>query len=131
MPNYTNTAVWNETVPTIDTTDPLLGGDENAPINVPGRALVQRTSYLKAEVDALGLSAQYGDSSFGPIDGRTITHNLGHTNYVVSVHATEDPNGELGEVWIQYAANSFTIRNTGSFEGGLRWGLTVGTQFGA
>lgn len=62
-----------------------------------------------------------GDFSFAGTRGQTITHNLGHTNYVVNASATSDTGGDLGDVYVSRAANAFTVYNTGGYRGGARY----------
>ena len=62
-----------------------------------------------------------GDFSFAGTRGQTVTHNLGHTNYVVNVSATADTGGDMGDVYISRAANAFTVYNTGGYRGGGRY----------
>ncbi|MBW2673197.1 MAG: hypothetical protein JRD89_07255 [Deltaproteobacteria bacterium] len=56
-------------------------------------------------------------STFAGSDGRTITHNYGHTAYQVNINPTADPAGFLGEVWVSKAANTVVIYNSGSARG--------------
>jgi hypothetical protein len=67
-----------------------------------------------------GTTAQ-GDLTFAGTRGQTVTHNLGHTNYVVNVSATADTGGDLGDVYVSRAANAFTVYNTGGYRGGARY----------
>ena len=62
-----------------------------------------------------------GDFAFAGTRGQTVTHNLGHTNYVVNVSATADTGGDMGDVYISRAANAFTVYNTGGYRGGGRY----------
>ncbi len=56
-------------------------------------------------------------STFNGQDGRTITHNFGHTNYQVIVNPTADPQGFLGEIWFSKSANTVVVYNSGSAVG--------------
>lgn len=67
-----------------------------------------------------GTTAQ-GGLAFAGTRGQTVTHNLGHTNYVVNVSATADTGGDMGDVYISRAANAFTVYNTGGYRGGGRY----------
>ncbi|MGB9826693.1 MAG: hypothetical protein ACPLRU_08470, partial [Desulfofundulus sp.] len=62
-------------------------------------------------------------STFNGTSGRTITHNLGHTNYIVNIVPLQDTGGDLGDVYIAKAANAFTVYNTGGFTGSFRYQL--------
>lgn len=130
MPTFTDTAEWVASVPTLAFGLQATGGDENANMNVPMRDLNRRLVYLRGRVDALSLDSVWGTGDFDPVDGFTVTHDLGTTAYHVTCLPTSNPGGELGEVWIEIGENAFTIHNTGSWTGPLRWGLVRGTQFG-
>jgi hypothetical protein len=56
-------------------------------------------------------------STYNGPTGRTITHNYGHTNYMVIVNPKADPAGNLGEVWFSKSANTVIIYNSGSARG--------------
>jgi hypothetical protein len=127
---YTEDPTWVEDVDTYATDTSLLGGDEDSPLNRPIRDLFKRTAWARSVLLTLGLSAQHGSDTFDPESGTTITHNLGHSEYAVDVIPTEDPGGELGEVWVDIQDDDFTIHNSGTFDGGLRWKLIVGTEAG-
>lgn len=72
---------------------------------------------LDARLDVMDARSSQGESTFASTTGRTITHNLGHTNYTVNYAVLQDTLGDLGDVWISKAANAFTIYNTGGFTG--------------
>lgn len=65
-----------------------------------------------------------GDSTFAGTAGRTITHNLGTTNYTVDYILLDNPWGYLGEVWFSIGANSFTIYNSGIATTAFRYKIT-------
>ena len=130
MPNFTETAAW-VSVAQLEDGQPAGANGEDDVSNAPHRDHVKRAAYLKAQLELLGLSSQYGDSTFAGSGGQVITHNLGHTEYSAHVHATADSGGALGDVWIVYGTNTITIYNSGAFTGTLRWGLVVGTELGA
>lgn len=54
-----------------------------------------------------------GSSQFNSISGRAITHNLGHTNYRVSIFPTQNPQGYLGEIWLNKEPNRIIVYNSG------------------
>lgn len=141
MGKIKETSTWVEDIYQIEVTDPALGG-ESGPINTAPRQLANRTLYLKAHMDgaeneirqarggktslaerisALEATTAQGDFSFAGTRGQTVTHNLGHTNYVVNVSATADTGGDMGDVYISRAANAFTVYNTGGYRGGARY----------
>lgn len=138
-------AQWEEAVYQIEETDPVLGGPDGID-NLPHKHLANRTAYLQQEQDALKAEIQaargglasldarldaletqtlQGESTFASTAGRTITHSLGHTNYIVNVVPLADTGGDLGDVFISKAANAFTIYNTGGFTGAFRWQLVT------
>lgn len=55
--------------------------------------------------------------AFNGDSGRTITHNYGHTDYMVIINPVADPAGFLGEVWISKAANTAVVYNSGAATG--------------
>jgi hypothetical protein len=65
-------------------------------------------------------------STFAGSAGRTITHNLGHTNYSVDVKPTADPDGTLGEVWVQKNSNTAVIFNSGAWRGAFDYTIVAG-----
>lgn len=143
MANLAEVAQWEAGVYQIEQTDPVLGGPDGVD-NLPHKHLANRTVYLKQRQDALvneitaaragrpsladrlaAMETQtlQGDSTFAGLAGRTVTHNLGHTNYIVNIRALQDTQGDLGDVWIVRAANTFTVYNTGGFLGSFRYQL--------
>ena len=141
MGKLKETAQWENDIYQIEVTDPALGG-ESGPVNTAPRQLANRTRYLKEHVDsaereivqarggkntlaerinALEETTAQGDFAFAGTRGQTITHNLGHTNYVVNASATADTGGDMGDVYISRAANAFTVYNTGGYRGGGRY----------
>jgi hypothetical protein len=139
----TETPQWEESIYLIAESDPVQGGPDGVD-NRPHKELANRTAYLKQEQDALktevvtarggyaSLEARLdaletqtlqGESTFNSTAGRTITHNLGHTNYIVNIVPLEDTQGDLGDVFVSKAANVFTVYNTGGFTGAFRYQL--------
>jgi len=59
-------------------------------------------------------------STFAGESGQTITHNVGHQNYVVNVEVTENPAGDLGEFWVTKNANTVTVHNSGGARTGFK-----------
>jgi len=55
--------------------------------------------------------------AFAGSTGYTITHNYGHTDYQVIINPVADPAGFLGEIWINKAANTAVVYNSGSATG--------------
>ena len=62
-----------------------------------------------------------GSATFAGPAGRTITHDLGHTDYHVTVTPTDDPLGFLGEVWVIKSANAVVVYNSGSATTSFEW----------
>lgn len=143
MANLQETPQWETGVYQIEETDPVMGGPDGID-NLPHKHLANRTAWLKQERDKMAneiaaaragkasLSARLddletqtmqGDSAFAGNAGRSITHGLGHTNYIVNLTALDDTQGDLGDVRIARAANAFTVYNTGGFRGQFRYQL--------
>ena len=143
MANLAETATWEAGVYQIEETDPVQGGP-NGVDNLPHKHLANRAKYLKQEqdglkseittarstfanldarLDALETQTLQEESTFNSTSGRTISHSLGHTNYIVNVVSLADTGGDLGDVYISKAANAFTIYNTGGFTGAFRYQL--------
>lgn len=141
MANITETATWDAGVYQIEETDPVQGGP-NGVDNAPHKNLANRTKYLKQEQDAVrgeinsarggyaNLGARLvaletqtlqGESNFNSTSGKTVSHSMGHVNYMVNVVPLADTGGDLGDVFITKAANAFTVYNTGGFVGSLRY----------
>ena len=141
MGKLKETSTWENDIYQIEVTDPALGG-ENGPVNTAPRQLANRTQHLKDRADSvenelaaarggksslaeringLDMATSQGDFSFAGTRGQTITHNLGHTNYVVNASATADTGGDLGDVFVARAANAFTVYNTGGYRGSARY----------
>lgn len=53
-----------------------------------------------------------GEVELGGAAGVTVTHNLGHTNYLVKLTPLAD-GGRVGEVWYTKASNTLVVYNTG------------------
>ena len=67
-------------------------------------------------------SHSMGSSNFAGSGGVTITHNLNLNNYDVSIKASANAAGALGEIWItDIAVNSFVVRNSGIAVTGFTW----------
>lgn len=143
MANLAETASWEAGVYQIEETDPIQAGP-NGVDNLPHKHLANRTSYLKqqqdalaaeittarstyanlnARLDALRTQTMQGESTFASTSGRTVTHNLGHTNYIVNIVALADTGGDLGDLYITKTANAFTVYNSGGFTGAFRYQL--------
>ena len=143
MANLNETAKWEEGIYQIEEADPVMGGPDGID-NLPHKHLANRTAYLKQEHEKVaneiaaarggkaslsdrlaGLETQtlQGESTFAGTAGRSISHNLGHTNYIVNLTALEDTQGDLGDVRVARAANAFTVYNTGGFRGQFRYQL--------
>lgn len=141
MGKLKETSTWENDIYQIEVTDPALGG-ENGPVNTAPRQLANRTRYLKDKADSvegelaaarggkstlaeringLDMATSQGDLTFAGTRGQTVTHNIGHTDYVVNVSATADTGGDLGDVFVARAANAFTVYNTGGYRGSARY----------
>jgi hypothetical protein len=54
------------------------------------------------------------NSTFNSTTGRTVTHDLGHTNYEIAVTPIANPGGYLGEIYVTKNTNNCVIYNSGS-----------------
>jgi hypothetical protein len=143
MANLAETATWEAGVYQIEETDPVQGGP-NGVDNLPHKHLANRAKYLKQEqdavkselaaargtydnldarLDAMATQTLQGESTFNSTSGRTISHSLGHTNYIVNLVPLTTTDGDLGDVYISKASNAFTVYNTGGFTGTFRYQL--------
>jgi len=143
MANLPEQTAWEAGVYLIEEADPVQGGPEGID-NLPHKHLANRTGYLKQQQDSLkseiaaargtygNLGARLasletetmqGESGLASTSGKTVTHSLGHINYIVNVVAIQDTGGDLGDLFISKAANAFTVYNTGGFTGSFRYQL--------
>lgn len=86
-------------------------------INAEVQAAREGKASLLANLQSIRLALQSGSANFGGTTGTTITHNLGTTNFRVSITPTANPDGYLGEVWVVKSSNTMTIFNSGDFRG--------------
>lgn len=127
----------------IEEVDPVQGG-VNGIDNLPHKQLANRAAYLKQQMDAaqseittarstfgnlgarldsLNTQTLQGESIFASTSGKTVSHSLGNTNYIVNVISIQDTGGDLGDIFISKASNAFTVYNTGGFVGSFRYQL--------
>ncbi len=144
MANLEESANWEEGIFQIETTTPALGGADG-PVNTAPRQLANRTQYLKAQTDSLNAAVKaaagsagsidarfraverttaMGDFQYGSTDGATVQHGIGNTNYSVYVTPLVQTGGDLGDVYVDKSANSFTVYNSGGFTGKGRYQIT-------
>ncbi len=144
MANLNESATWEIGIFQIETTTPALGGPDG-PVNTAPRQLANRTQYLKKQTDSLNAAVAAAAGSAGSIDARfravekvtamadfkfastsgvTIAHNIGSTNYSVNITPSQNTGGDLGDVYVDKASNSFTIYNSGGFTGTGRYQIT-------
>lgn len=96
---------------------------------VTGLSLIDKTNTLKTSVDNLNNTVsttiqnsidsinnlfKVGSSNFNGTAGVVIPHTKGDLNYRVLPIPTQNPNGYLGEVWVEKAATSFKVLCSGS-----------------
>lgn len=87
-------------------------------------AVNEINAYLKDGIDADTLDGYHssdllevklkGSSTFNSDTGTIINHAFGHTNYYPVITPTVNPNGYLGEVWVEKADYSFKVVCSGS-----------------
>lgn len=144
MANLSETAKWEDGIFQIETTTPALGGADG-PVNTAPRQLANRTQYLKQQTDKLNSAVTAAAGSAGSIDARfkavektsamgdftyngmtgaTVPHSIGHTNYSVHVTPSKTTGGDLGDVYVDRAKNSFTVYNSGGYTGAGRYQIT-------
>lgn len=135
------TTQWENTIRQLEVSDPALGGPDG-PVNIAPRQLANRTQYLKSELGkaqseitkarggkttlaerlaALETQTLQGDLSYAGTTGVTVSHTLGTTNYTVNIMPIANTNGDLGDVYVNKAANAFTVYNTGGYRGQARY----------
>lgn len=144
MANLSEQAKWEDGIFQIEPSTPALGGADG-PVNTAPRQLANRTQYLKQRIDstdntlrqaagsagsidarlrAVEKTTTQGNFNFGGTEGTTIPAAIGNTNYTVYVEPNVQTNGDLGDVYVDRSANSFTVYNTGGFTGSGRYQVT-------
>ena len=144
MANLSETAKWEDGIFQIETTTPALGGPDG-PVNTAPRQLANRTQYLKQQTDGLNsvvvaaagssgsIDARFravekasamGDFKYNGMTGTTVPHDIGNTNYSVYVTPSQVTGGDLGDVYVDRAKNSFTVYNSGGYTGNGRYQIT-------
>ena len=144
MANLNESATWETGIFQIETTTPALGGPDG-PVNTAPRQLANRTQYLKQQTDKLNAivtaaagnaesinarlkkdekNTAMGDFNFSSTAGATIPHNIGNTDYSVYITPSVTTGGDLGDVYVDRAKNSFTVYNSGGFVGAGRYQIT-------
>lgn len=101
------------------------GADALAPGDIGAASAADLAAHLADTVQngVHGINEVQGETTFASTSGRTVSHSLGHTNYIVNVVPIQDTGGDLGDVFISKASNAFTIYNTGGFTGSFRYQL--------
>lgn len=84
---------------------------------VNNKALNSNISLTASDVGAIATPITGSSTFVAAPSTRTITHNLGHTNYRFLWVCTGNSNGFLGEVSITKNANTVVVATTGSFTG--------------
>lgn len=86
-------------------------------------ALDEIQTNVNALNNAIGVGAASSTGKFGGPTGTTITFaNQGGTSYLVLVTPSEDPEGNLGEVWVvNNSATQATVYNSGTATTGFRF----------
>lgn len=144
MANLSETEKWEDGIFQIETTTPALGGPDG-PVNTAPRQLANRTQYLKQQTDRLNeavdaaagsagsIDARFravektsamGDFSYNGMTGTTVPHSIGNTSYSVYVTPSQTTGGDLGDVYVDRAKNSFTVYNSGGYASNGRYQIT-------
>lgn len=77
-------------------------------LNKPAENIVEALNNIK------GYTLK-GTANFNSTLGTVISHSIGHLNYIVLPPTpTQNPNGYLGEVWVEKAMNSFVVKCSGT-----------------
>jgi hypothetical protein len=76
--------------------------------------LTKEKSNLVNAINEIKQQIMRGASTFNGNTGTVINHSIGHLNYSVSVTPTGNPNGYLGEVWVEKSINSFKVYCSGT-----------------
>lgn len=99
----------------INLQNPSTGVWEPIPIDADKLGGKPPSYYAKA-TDLVGIAGykMAGSANFNSTTGTTINHSIGNTNYRVLVTPIGNPNGFLGEFWVEKANNSFTVKCSGT-----------------
>jgi len=100
-------------------------------VNIPTGETITKPEYIDhAQATRLSLDGAdfFGRLLSGTINlngttGVMVTHNLGHTDYVVMVTPSETPNTGLGDIYVEKAPTTFTIFITGLATTEIDWML--------
>ena len=81
--------------------------------------LQQTVASVNSQVNALQSTVLkntsiYGSGIFNSNEGYIINHNLNTTEYNISITPTSNPNGKLGEIWVEKTANNCVVYCSGS-----------------
>ena len=79
---------------------------------------------IDARFQAVEKVTAMADFKFASTSGVTIAHNIGSTNYSVNITPSQNTGGDLGDVYVDKASNSFTNYNSGGFTGTGRYQIT-------
>lgn len=114
--------------------DPLIGGEEIWAYWFQGVSLFTQSEhehddlyYRKWEVENRMITSitDYFNGSIG----RTVTHNLGHTNYsIISVIAT-DKTDNVGSISVNKLADTIIVYNSGTYRGRFEISYVLDTPF--
>lgn len=85
MAYLTENATWEEGIYQWETQDPVVGGPDGID-NVPTRQLSNRTSYLKAQVEAHAKAGDPHPQYFSRTDAATLSSALTSTTNILSQH---------------------------------------------
>ncbi len=61
-----------------------------------------------------GVNMLRGSANFNSTTGVTISHSVGNTNFTVSIQPSQNPNGYLGEVWVEKSTTNFKVCCSGT-----------------
>jgi hypothetical protein len=115
----TSTGAYSFTSTTSSTTYSSTTGGEN---DVFGQLKTALANYMilaidfngKLDISAFNNSFIKGTNTFNSTTGVTITHNIGNTNYYVSIIPTSNASGYLGEIYVKKNANNIIVYCSGT-----------------
>jgi hypothetical protein len=121
--------VQNVMEPVTHNTGRVGGSAKNYAVGYFNNLVLGGISVRPADLSAAPLNGMLmsGTSTFGGVDGVTITHNIGLINYVITVTPLAKAE-RVGGVWYVRAANTVTVYNTG--EAGIQFSLTLSVDAG-
>lgn len=102
--------------------EPMSGGEEiwafwyeNLSLYTPAEHNHDDMYYRKWEI--ANRSVRYATDYFAGSNGRSVTHYIGHTDYVVVAVVPIEKSNNVGEITVEKRPNEIIVYNTGSYRG--------------